>query len=429
MKTQHSLRGYWKTSLTLALGAIVCLAQTTPCCAVDIYISSSSSFPLLGTQTYYGSGTLLDPYYGDYDYILQSRTAVNDSIHLLAGTFATAGTVLTPNLKAGQVLTGVSESTTTIQLQGIPSAVGGNVIYAPGYGITVQNLSVECDTNQANNLGTYSIGGVVLGGDNCRVSSVTVNHATSWINKFETGAFWIGYPWDPNRTTNNVVEYCTATGCGGDTCNGINFKGGGTVQNNSLYMGERGMGINSIATDANYIGNTVVGGGVGFYSDTGWNRGVLIENNTFISQVNYGIGMFMASPGQGIDGILISGNSIFPLPNPSGASIAVENYAGLSSVTVDNLYVYDNEIGFCATPTNSCWEIRLTTPDYMSASVGLMTNVYCGFNRVYWYNTNVHNVFQMQHWRFDANTDQNYYPLNLNYFPADGIYYNYSFER
>ena len=197
-----------------------------------VYLTNYMSWQDRTNGTTNGVGTQSQPFWGDFDSIVGQLTAPNQTIILGPGTFFTSGSAGF-TLKQGQCLEG-DPAGTVLQLL-TPPQTSGYVIKAVDNNVCVQNLTIECDTNQANNITNYSVGGVVLDGDNCVVSGVTVLHHTAWYNGGgEKGAFNVGTPF---VTANNVVEGCTVEDCAGDDAiNGIWFFGGGLVQNNSLYL-------------------------------------------------------------------------------------------------------------------------------------------------------------------------------------------------
>ena len=434
-----ALPGWQIDDIFLAGSAGKCTVSGSP-----VYLTSALSYQYWQRDgTYYGNGSINSPYGGRFDYILANLTSANQTIILGSGTFYTSGE---NSLQQGQSLVGNPKGS-TLQLMNPQSDSVTAVLDLYNDGASIRNLTLECDTNQANNLTNYSVRGVNLDANNCVVSGVTVRHATGWYQNTnlcpgceEVGAIEVG--WAPNTYySNNLVEGCTITNCAGDGINGIILQRGGAVQNNGIWMSNTipaaGMCINSGGYPAAFTGNYCAGGANGFYNDTGWNSNVLVQANTFVGQNGAGVAMGAGGPPSGFQGITnltLSGNTIAPWGiTASSWGILMANALGNPSVPIAAVNINSNKIYFSNTlhtnylPPN-CYTLNLYAAPctYLSnAPPYYFWNCYIGHNQIQPYNANwlaPHTQFQMQSFTIDHNTDTNGNPLNTAYFPADGTY-------
>ncbi|MGO8676066.1 MAG: hypothetical protein ACLQVX_09365 [Limisphaerales bacterium] len=426
----------------------------------QVCITNYQSYASCGTGPWYGSGTAADPWWGDFDAIMTGLTIPGDSICLSTGTFYTLGCPTTSNgtgrvcPKSGQTLDGGtgtappppsvatglepsdSAGSTTIALA--TEATTNDVFWSNANSIRIENLTIDCDPNQGT---SFTVKGIVLFGSSCTVSDVTVLHSTGWYNSGGEGfAILVG----AIGTTGNTVEGCQVSGSRGgqDAFDGIGFSGGGTVQNNSIVLPTgSGMCINSTYADgATYGWNTCQGGSRGFYSDTGWNHNVLIENNTFEGATDRGLKVGSYTQGgdgfMGISNLTISANTFLPIAGDQTCGISIRNTAG--NYPVDNVFVPDNEVSFSSGTYESTFAI-----DLLAQEVGYPWWEYPTNGVHYFYNGQVTGNkiqlstptepigenFLMQYWYVSGNTDLSGIPLPSGgppngIFPADGTYTN-----
>ena len=418
----------------------------------DVYLTNYMSWDYYGSTNWGGNGTITNPWWGGFDYILTNKTIPGDTIHLGPGTFYSVGSWDGREcLKARQCLVGGYDSnpraaagaqgSTTVAL---PQAAQ-EAIYSAQDGITIENLTVDCATNGS---AQRTVWGVYLPGNNCTLSVVTVLHSAGFLsNGGEGWAIFVGQ----NGSSGNTVTDCAVSGCNAnsDTINGIGFSGGGTVAYNSVCM-PSGVGqcINSAgANNATYLGNYCSGGHFGFYNDSYGNTNVTIVNNQFVGMTAppgassaYGLSMGVSetgAPEPGIINLLISGNLFQPLANPPSVGIGINDCAGPygRDFPIENVTITNNTIEFQGTSTTwYCTALDLFTDKYPLLSPPgdpYFTNCYIGYNKIQtsvgqYY---VHNRLGMQQWTVDHNTDQNGAYLCPPYWPTNETCTTYTTNR
>jgi hypothetical protein len=418
--------------------------------ATNIYLTNTSSLTYVGTGKYFGNGSVTNPYWGDFDAILTQKTAAGNQITLRPGAFYTLGINLNAvglNLKANQLLLGSGKSSTFVRLASLTTC---NTLGSTNNGVTIKDLTVDCNPNE-----TYSdaaIRGVRLTGNNCWVQDVNVVHANGCsTNSNETFAIFVGSP----GTVGNYVYGCIVSNFCGDYFAGINFQGGGTVENNSVILptfstnmiGTTGYQPNN--TDgAVFTNNYCSGGRASVYCDSYPNTNLSFVSNNFEGAL---YGLCMGSMNQDvwwdltISNLVINGNTIFvdtDLPIfgvwTRGAPITIRNMAGPTgtNTTIDNVTIESNNLGFQGSgSTSQVWESidLLTDPWYTNSTKG-QHYFYNGVIKSNGIMTNVPNHvvsdnLGMQYWTFTNNTVYGTdYPLGLPQFPAAGSYTNTKFQ-
>jgi hypothetical protein len=426
-----------RMSRKLALLAVLFAPHCLLHAANTWYLTNTASAQYVGTGSIYGSGSATSPFWGDFDAILKNETSSGDTIALGPGTFATLGCPWSPgnapnnNLKANQTLTG-STAGTTLEL--VIHTNDNNVLAATVInngplinGVTVQNLTIDCDPGQTN---IYTVCAVCLQGNNCALSGVTALHGGGWAPT-EGYVLSCGYP----GTANNLVNGCTVESCRGNYIDGILFLGGGTVENSDFWLPAGvGLCINSCdAVGATYTGNYCNGGAKGFYCDTGSNVNVVVEYNTFELQTEYGLSMGVyatsPTPWAGINGLYIYNNIFAPGAVDWATGISIRNMAGgPPAYPIENVYIEDNTIEFIGNyPLTCCFAFDLVTDPFYQTNVNVFDyfyNGYIGYNKIQAstaQNPVGENVF-MQTWTIVGNTDLNGNPLSATSFPANGSY-------
>lgn len=251
----------------------------------EIWVSARTN--ALGSWQFWGSGTYNDPYYGDFDAIIDSQPT-NTTIHLLPGVFYTKGFEFKPGdpyLKAGQRLLGAGIDTTIIckdtnfnyddrQMQG--------VVWSEADGVEVANLTVDCSGNSSL---SYKIVGVGLFGNNCYVRRVKVIH---WCGNFSTANESPAISMGGATTSNNIVSKCVCLKDTGTYDDGIGIDGQGIVEDCRVDFPSNN-GNAYLCADANntrFSGNECSGGGTGFYTDTDPDSDLTIIGNTFSDVIN-----------------------------------------------------------------------------------------------------------------------------------------------
>ena len=288
-----------------------------------MWLSSTNSLGYLGQQTGFGSGTKLDPYYGDFDYIMGNKVPVSTVVHLGPGVFWTKGNI-SYQIPPGVILSGEGDSFTTVR----------RATNYPGYtmqlyctlhsiysGITVCNLTVDnnaydCFTNGWTN----AVLGVALLG-----SYETIEHVTD-INGY--GKYVFVSPEGFQLSVGNYGQHdnkvigCTVSNFYGAYGDGIAPTGDCLVEGNSIYfqvLPAGGpyrplFGINVVASSTGglVVGNYVYGGYDGFHNDTGGDTNLVIANNVF---ENVGQGVYLSGVSDPYNSVIISHNSMTQVTN------------------------------------------------------------------------------------------------------------------
>jgi len=263
--------------------------------ADGIWLSPTNSLTYLGQQTDFGSGTIDNPYYGDFDYIFSHLVPTNIIVHLGPGTFWTKGVNgINANefeIPAGVTVEGDGEAFTTIRrATNFAGYVQKNVdvLISGGSNVTVRDLTIDCNAfdfysrNWSN-----SIGGIDLTG-----SGETIEHVTE-ING-------LGFRYAPEGFQLSVGGYgqggnkvigCTVSNFLGTYGDGVAPTGDCVVEGNQVYFPQQPagvpwrplFGINVVASSkgSTVTGNHVYGGGDGFHNDTGGDTNLVIANNVF----------------------------------------------------------------------------------------------------------------------------------------------------
>jgi len=322
MTSQKSKNHFWRNIQLnpLFLLFIVPFAVQAAGNASEIWISARTN--ALGTSTMLGNGSITNPYYGDFDFII-NRIPTNTTEHLLAGVFYTKGNQADgdPILRQGQKLVGSGINVTVIRRDQRFHFQDGQNTAVLGYadGITVSNLTIDCNNITGTN--AFKGDGINLCGNSCVIQWVqVVNSSGSWLNGQEDFAIVVGNGGETNvLTTNNLIANCEVSSVKGNYTTAITVAGQGVIEfcsviftNPILGIGYLdngfGAGYQADATSRSIIiSNSCVGGGNGFYNDTYSNTNLAIEYNNF--QCIKGIYLNVGSPWT-VDGLTIRGNRI-----------------------------------------------------------------------------------------------------------------------
>ncbi|HXP63796.1 MAG TPA: hypothetical protein VN829_25035 [Dongiaceae bacterium] len=437
--------------------SLICGLQAECAAPTTIYLTTNSSYLYLGTTNYFGAGTPASPYWGSFDTILHTLATPWTRIVLGPGTFFTHGSQSDNELlQEGQTLLG-DPAGTTVQRENGVEYTWYNIIWCDSSNnwVTAQNLTMECDTNQASNITHYSVWGIALWGNNCTVSGVKVLHHTAWYAKGEAAAIMLGseptnaLAWNAPWSSNNVVTGCTVTNCAGDDAiNGIGWNGGGIISSNNIYLPATnnpppvgscpaGKCINA----SGYYGltclsNNCFGGRWGFYQDPGWQSNVVIQGNSFIGQSVGGVALGCYTNncplvGAYIYDLTISGNTIKVIDGDGSAGIDIMNIDTNGWMSITNVTISSNTIASYPGTNGSPLEpICLATQSYGKHPQGgtnyYFWTCYIGHNKIEPYlNCQVTDEFQMQLWTIDSNTALDGSSLGTTYFPTNGTYTNY----
>jgi hypothetical protein len=332
--------------------------------AVELWLSSTNSLPSLGQHTSYGNGTKLNPYYGDFDYIMGNNVPGNTVVHLGQGVFWTKAN-FGYQIPAGVTISGEDENSTTVR----------RATNYPGYAqqsfctlhsiysnVTVRNLTVDnngfdCFTNGWTNV---ALGIILLG------SYETVEHVTL-INGYgkafgfspEGFQFLLGN----YGQHDNIVIGCTVSNFYGTYGDGITLTGDGLIEGNYIYFPvmpagqplRQQFGVNIVASSkgAMVIGNHFYGGGDGFHNDTAGDTNLVIANNVF---QNISQGVYLSGDTGPYNSVIISHNLMeqvtnYPVYHQEMFLVDIDTYTNLLetnlNITVDgNILRYYQNVPF-----------------------------------------------------------------------------------
>lgn len=276
----------------MVLAALLAATVTHDVAAGELWLSSSNSLACLGLQTNFGAGTLSNPYYGDFDYIMGRLVPAASTVHLGSGVFWTEGNY-NYQVPGGVTVSGEGESVTTLRRATNFPGYGLRVyctLHSTDSNITVCNLTVDnnafdCLANGWSN----AVLGIALQG-----SGETLEHITD-VNGYgkdvhlspEGFQLSVG---DYSQHDNKVVG-CTVSNFLGAYGDGIAGTGDCVVEGNRVYLPPQPAGVlqHSVfginicgSINGSYVtGNYVYGGSDGFHNDTGGDTNLTIAHNVF----------------------------------------------------------------------------------------------------------------------------------------------------
>ncbi len=286
--------------------------------ANGIWLSSTNSLTYLGQQTNFGNGTITNPYYGDFDYILGHLVPTNTIVHLGAGTFWTKGYCPAGDslivIPSGVTIQGDGQAVTTIKRSSIFTNVNLTVLHSPSSNVSVHDLTVDCNASAyALNSWTNAVIGIQLTG-----SGETIEHVTI-VNGFGIEFFNEGFQMIVGSygEGNNKVIGCTTSNFLGNYGDGVQPVGDSLIEGNSFYFPVQpagvaahqlfGINVCGSAKGTIVIDNYVYGGEDGFHNDTGGDANLVIANNTF---ENVCQGVFLAGCSGPYKSVIIAHNTM-----------------------------------------------------------------------------------------------------------------------
>ena len=279
----------------MVLASLLVAVVTHDVAASEIWLSSTNSLACLGQQTNFGAGTIPNPYYGDFDYIMGHFVPVNSTVHLGSGIFWTKGwnteNVNVFQIPAGVTVQGEGEAFTTIRrATNFTGYIQQNltVLRSDCSNVTVCNLTIDGNAfDFYNQSWSNAIIGIALMG-----SGETLEHVTD-ING-------LGFQFAPEGfqlvigtygQSGNKVVGCTVSNFLGTYGDGIAPTGDCVVEGNQVYFPQQPagvsirplFGINVVASSkgSTVTGNYVYGGSDGFHNDTGGDTNLTIAHNVF----------------------------------------------------------------------------------------------------------------------------------------------------
>ena len=290
----------------------------------EIWLSSTNSLNYLGLQTNFGSGTLQDPYYGDFDYIFGYLVTSNTVVHLGNGNFWTksfspSGGYSVIAIPSGVTIQGEGQAFTTIKRSQIYTNVDLAVLYSTNSGISVRDLTVDCNgSDYALNSWSNAVMGILLRGSYETVEHVTIINGLGFQFAPEGFQMIIGSLGEGG----NKVIGCTTSNFLGTYGDGVQTEGDCVVEGNSFYFPVEPAGIPyrpmfgiNVAASGNgttVVGNYVYGGGDGVHNDTGGDNNVVIANNVF---ENVCTGVYLTGDKGPYESIIISHNLMTQVTN------------------------------------------------------------------------------------------------------------------
>jgi hypothetical protein len=321
----------------------------------EIWISALSNAYYIQTSNYFGNGALTNPYYGDFDYIVNQQPT-NSTIHLLPGVFETKGNQGFPDdlyLISNQKVIGAGIDVTVVQRStsytGYPGDRQCEVVDSLDDGVEISDLTIDA---AANGTEAKAKSGLVFTGNKSAIRRVKIiNCSGNSGNSQECFPIAIG----ALGTIGNIVSECEVSSVLGSACSAISFEGQVSVTGNRvLFSGsEPYNAYNSSGTvGCEFRGNYCDGGGSpasGFYTDTFGETNLVISENCF-RNVQQGITV-VKQPNYGwlLDGISIIHNTIEMSTNLSslgGTAIDINNQDTTGNELDRNIFISGNTIRY-----------------------------------------------------------------------------------
>lgn len=332
------------------------------------------SFELFGKKQFKGLGTIEDPYYGDFDFIIGNAPVASDNIVLGRGTFYSKGGV---SLKPGTILKGDYQFATTIKL--VETGITDDITMIIGNG-TVSELIIDCSVITQPPV-PQKRNGIYLTGDNCKISRVMLQNCYGILQNEECFGLMIA------SGSNGVIEDCIVNQIKGNYTSAIAGCNGGIIQNNIAqfpdgYQGF-GAGINIGGFNGCTIKNNLIINAIaGIYADWEWTKNSVIKNNTlrYCARgvlLNYQSSQQMDSATRGgASNILIQDNTIY-LPNKDSMGIfldTTETPFGSWIPTcgfIENIRIVENKILSHYPGLNREAVVLATRSNYLTSKSGI----------------------------------------------------------
>ncbi len=283
----------------------------------EVWLSAKTN--ALGSGRIWGSGSLADPFYGDFNAIINSLQT-NTTIHLLPGVFHTKGFVWAHGdlaLKANQRVIGAGIDVTIIRRdRRWHDDVGQNdgELWSRADGIEVSDLTIDASGSASDRYKNNAIG---LYGSHCVVRRVkAINCSGNLARGQESFPFALGN--QKGGSVGNILSECRVSSVRGDYFSAVILNGQGIVEKSRVSfptLTNRNQGLFHAYTvgwseNALFFANFCEGGSFGFYTDTGSLTNLTIMANIFKDVVG---GVYIPkSPGKGygVDGVSITDNRI-----------------------------------------------------------------------------------------------------------------------
>jgi hypothetical protein len=286
--------GCYRFFLMLLLAAILASAGGSVA-AGETWLSSTNSLAYLNTQTNFGAGTIQNPYYGDFDYIMGNFIPANSTVHLGGGIFWTKGwnaaNANVFDIPAGVTVQGEGEAFTTIRrATNFTGYIQQNltVLHSDSSNVTVCNLTIDCNAFDFHNQNwSNAVMGIALHGSRETIEHVTDVNGLGFQFAPEGFQLDVGAPGQGN----NSITGCTTSNFLGTYGDGVSATGDCLIEGNQVYFSPQsagipwyprfGINVGFSVRGSLITGNYVYGGGDGFHNDTGGDTNLTIANNVF----------------------------------------------------------------------------------------------------------------------------------------------------
>lgn len=321
-----------------------------------VWVSPELSISCVGKGSIcvWGNGTYEDPWYGDFDYIMENLVQGGDKVRLLAGIFYTrgcqnGGTGCGWKVKSNTAIIGAGAWKTTIELRVINQTNPIEIVGTDGgsvYNVLIQDLGID---GQATGSELHKRQAVALRGSYNKIQRVEVVNCIGPSQE----AFLL-YLGGGISQLGNSIEDCKISEVKGNYISAISVQGQGYVKNNfvdlpdiTLSAGDNIFGIN-LGSGNNLVveGNFVSGGTRSIHYDTDDIKNVIVKNNILL---NARSGIHFQTTWD-VDNVFICDNIIEMNPDESGASEANAIMLWHNSPTVGkefkNIYVTGNTIRY-----------------------------------------------------------------------------------
>jgi hypothetical protein len=329
--------------------------------ANEVWISALDSGSNVGTGETHGNGTITTPYYGDFDFIVNSLP-VNTTIHLLPGVFWSKGNQGNSGdlvLKAYHRVIGAGIDTTTIKIDQSSNEdlAQMNLLYSTADGVEIRDLTV--DVNASGTEGNAQQA-VTLTGNYCKVHRVRAIHTSGNSLCFSVSV-------GGSRSIISEVEVSSVLG---NQCAAISLlsTAGGIVEHCRVSFPIVTTGspwlrayVANGTFDALFDGNVSEGGTGGFqtggFSTSLSETNLTIINSTFRNVLN-GITLYKGT-GQNVDGVAIRNNTIELSTSAAGNGILAGNTTYYRNIAIagNTIRTYNN-----ATAASGTYAINANSP-------------------------------------------------------------------
>ena len=263
-----------------------------------IWVSPTNSSFYLGSQQIFGNGTIGQPFYGDYDTIINACSP-NTIVNLLSGTFVTRGCSLgvgpaDPVYQAGLQIVGSGIDTTIIQRSSTyyPQQDIEGVVYSVSDRLRVQDLTIDANSNISH---TNKVECLLAAGNNNYIQNVKFINACNGTTNNGQECFVVYLAGLNNfySTYGNTIKNCIVSNLSGSYLDGITVSGEYLAEGNRIYMplvtsnnftNTFYAGINTAySSGGKIVNNYSYGGTYNIYQDTGASTNLIISQNQLLN--------------------------------------------------------------------------------------------------------------------------------------------------